>query len=715
MDFKSFTKPLGFPGICLTGLALIFALHTRGRIFRPEWGMYFLAWAVPAFGFWIWKRKNSLELNPSEYNTHAIALIFFMVLSFFSSFVLHKWFYFLNWRPEVFPLQSTMAVFVLGCIFVSCVLFYKPSLNLSPILMCLLILVQAWCFFCLYKETGGEAIYRDDHASFIFRLWEFGRTYPHTVDYIPYWNAGVVHYVSITSGIRALGLTLFPLWKFTNVFDVYTYVFGFVYIAVMPWIAVFSLRLLGTGWAGSLCAGFLGLGVSRHFFLWLFEYGTIGSLFSSFFILPVSAVLYRIVQHDEINFKTTVILIVCAFFLFQWPPGMMMCSLMAVSYLVCFQRWTVKKWFFLIGCGAAVLALDAKPIMTLLTRGREVIDYVNVPDNDPIKILQVFWDGLKYLFAHWQEGHPILIFLGLGGVFAVPKDLRKWYLPLLLGLAFLTGWGPYWKPNLQLGRTSITLFYVSIAPAAWLIDQVLKMKEQKTAMFRATLMVLLVLGGWNVSKLYANQGIEHYVTVAGEVKDLAGWIKSNIRSDERILFAGAAVHGFGGGHIAPLPILTNREMMACDYYHFPAGTIEYNYPPKLFRSSAEKMQEFLTLYHVGYVITFREGWKKRLREEMWQHFEEKANIADKTIFKVKQTSPSLFLEGEGEIKAGFNNLEIKLSLEFETVVIRYNWDDGLESPDAVELFPYDAGSGIRLIGIRPRGLRNFSIAFNESK
>lgn len=698
--------------VCLSGLSLIFALHTRGRIFRPEWGIYFLLWAIPAICFWIWKRKEPQEAV-SEVQRGALVLIFFMMLSFFSSHVLHKWFYFLNWRPQVFPFESTMVIFVLASLLLSSLLLLKPGLRLTPWLALLLAGVQLWCFFCLHQRTGGEAIYRDDHPSFIFRLWEFARTFPHTSNYVPYWNAGVIDYVAVTSGIGAIGLPLLPIWKFMNIFDIYTYAFAFIYIFVMPLMAVFSLWLLGTGWAGSLCAGFLALGVSRHFFLWLLEYGTIGALFSSFFILPVSVLLYRVVHFDEINWKTAGMFIISVFFLFQWPPGIMLCACLGISFIFNFQQWTFRKCLFLTACAMAVFILDAKPILTIFTRGLETVSYVNASEGAFISFWEEFRQGLTYLFAHLQEGHPLLVFLGLGGLMVVPRSLRKWYVPVLICLALLTGWGPFWKPHLQLGRMSIPFFFLLIAPAAFLADHVLKMGRKKTAVFRATVIVLLVLGGWNVSRIYANQGLEHYVVLPREVKELTAWIYSHTAPDERILFAGATVHGYGGGHIAALPILTGREMMACDYYHFPRGTVEYNYPPKAFRSSPEKMGEFLRLYRVGCVITFRKNYKKFFREEMKEFLEEKITIGDKTIFRVKEIPASMFLRGEGRLKADFNRIQINLSPDTAEAVIRYHWDDALKSRLPVELFPYDAGEGIRFIGIRPNGVRNFEIVYDD--
>ena len=64
---------------------------------------------------------------------------------------------------------------------------------------------QVACFHGLLSTTGGEALYRTDHPSFMFRLFEFTRTFPQLVNYNPYWNGGTEHFVGVTSGIAGPG------------------------------------------------------------------------------------------------------------------------------------------------------------------------------------------------------------------------------------------------------------------------------------------------------------------------------------------------------------------------------------------------------------------------------------------------------------------------------------------------------------------------------
>ena len=82
----------------------------------------------------------------------------------------------------------------------------------------------------------------------------------------------------------------------------------------------------------------------------------------------------------------------------------------------------------------------------------------------------------------------------------------------------------------------------------------------------------------------------------------------------------------------------------------------------------------------------------------------------KTLFKVRQTS-SLFLEGEGSLDATFNRIHVRLSQDFDQVVIRYNWTEGLKSSAPVEIFPFDMGDGVQFIGIRPKRVKDFELKF----
>jgi hypothetical protein len=78
------------------------------------------------------------------------------------------------------------------------------------------------------------------------------------------------------------------------------------------------------------------------------------------------------------------------------------------------------------------------------------------------------------------------------------------------------------------------------------------------------------------------------------------------------------------------------------------------------------------------------------------------------VFKVKRPS-SLFLKGSGTVTADFNKLSVELDDPQGECVIKYNWSEDLAAQPPAKLFPFDAGNGIKLIGIRPGGTTQVKI------
>lgn len=189
------------------------------------------------------------------------------------------------------------------------------------------------------------------------------------------------------------------------------------------------------------------------------------------------------------------------------------------------------------------------------------------------------------------------------------------------------------------------------------------------------------------------------------------WIRTDIPEDARVLFAGYTMHGYGGGHVAHLPAMTGREMMACDYYHFSPKEVEYDYPPAAWRNSPEQIFAFLHLYNVKAVSTLHASWGEHFRAHP-EWYEEVMPLGENRLmfFRVKSDS-SLFKLNKGQVQAHFNRLNVTLENEHEDAVIAYNWAKGLKAPPPAELFPHDAGNGVTLIGIRPQGLRSIPIRY----
>jgi len=596
-------------------------------------------------------------------------------------------------------------------------LLYRTK-RMPLIVLVVMIASQILSFYSLLKTTGGAPLYRDDHPSFMFRLWEFAKTFPMITVYNPYWNGGVVNFVGTTSGIGSVAMLLLPLWRLVPTASVYTFSIGLVYTIVVPVLAVVSMRITGAVRTAGYCAGILALGVSRHFFLWMLHYGTIGAVFSSCFILPVSACVFRVVRLGKREKWLAAALVVSTLFLLQWPPGAIMACAVAVSLLINLRHWSARKMAFLALCGLVVVVLWLRPFLTIALRGEALMDHVlETPGTDSSRLLSADFvrQGWAYSLAHLNEGHALLLFFGIGGLFAVPyRSIRQWHWPMLIFLALVTGWVGQLKPNLQLGRMAIPLFFSAIPPASIVTARLLSTRERRLAVVRSGLLSLLILSGLNVSRIYANRvPAGPYTILQPRTREFAEWFKSNTSEDARILFAGCCVHCYGRGHIAYLPCLAKREMMACDYYHFPPRTVEYNFPPRAFRESDSKLLEFFDLYNVTHVVTFHDDWKERFRgqSEKYEEIREFDDM-DISIFRIRRNS-TLFMRGKGTVRADFNNIRVNVENPNEDVVLKYNWSDSLRAPEPVDLYPWDAGDGIRLIGVCPNGKKEFTIRFKS--
>lgn len=704
-------------------LVLPAVLYSSGHFVRKGFVLSY-AWLLPVAlltGMLLRVRRARGEPVPRVGSAWPwVALSGGLALLVVSGLTKHRWFYFVNWHVDtLFPFKSTFVAFVFGTAVLTPFFIRRHR---RPWLMPGLILIgsQFVCFAALLHATGGQALYRTDHPSFMFRLWEFSRTFPQLVNYNPYWNAGTVGCVELTSGTLAPGLALWPLWRFMPVHSVYTVGVALLFIVLVPWIACLSVRAMGGDRTASCVGGILGLGVSQHFFLWMLHYGTIGASLSSAMALPVSALVFRVTCQGRRQKWVAVALVPACCFLLLWPPGAISGLAVGLACLLHCRRWTWRRFLFLAGCALAVAVLYGGCLAVLFREGNHVVSFVM--DSGGEGQATFAWltrdtlkSGLQRIVAHLQEGNPLLIVFGLAGICIVsPRVLRTWFAPIFLVLLLVTGWAEEWKPHSQLSRMSIPLLFVSIAPAALLLRRAIASHNPRLAMVRAGLIALLGVTGFNVAHTYANRGRTPYVVMSPEMHELVQWVRDDVPPGGRVMFAGCCVHAYGQGNVAYLPALTGHEMMADDYYGFPIGTIEYEYPPRPFRKDYGMMQAFLGSYNITHVLTYHDKWKAYFRDHP-DLFEEAFSVPSFHLtivgYRVKREARQL-LKGRGTLDATFNRIAVSLEDgQQEEVVLTYNWVGGLTSPDDVELFPHSPVEGIHLIGVRPKGRKSFTIRY----
>lgn len=715
--------PAGAAGLALAATLAINEHLRKGAMLLPAsirlWAVLLLVLVPAALAAGWWLRKPVSRTARLWAALPAALLMAGAVVFLFSGATLHPWTYFLGWLPHTGDgwavLRAGAPLFILLTAALTPFLL-KPVRRMDRVMWGVLIAAQIACLVMLLRTTGGAALYKDDHPSFLFRFWEYSRTFPQLLNYNPWWNGGAVNAYCHSSGTGALGLLLLPLWRLFAVHEVYTPGLGLAYIVIMPLVAALSLRIMGASRTAAAIAGLLALGVSRHFFLWVLHYGTACAPMVASFTLPIAACLYRVLWLDRREKWLGVVLVASAAMLLQWPPGGLMAMPILLSFLLAWRKWTWPKFRFLLACAGIVLALTFRHLLVILLKAGTVVDHVMDGGGglEGVGWVAGFFKGFHFLVAHLQEGHPVILFLGLAGLVALSaRGVRSWFGPALLAFALIVGWGEQLKPQLELGRMAIPMMFLAVGPAAVAAGRLLRGSEWRLAPARAALLALLFLGAWNVAKLYGNQGHAGYKIMPQAIPDFAARLREEVPQGGRVMFAGPTVHYFGRGHVAYLPVMAGREMMAVDYYHFPPTYVRYEYPPDGFNHSAEAVQKFVRLYNVTHVVTYHDRWKSFFRSQPEACEElEGFEAVRASVFRMRR-EPSIFVQGSGRVVADFSRLDVEVADPQAEAVIGYNWVEGLSVPEPVELFPWDAGGGVQLIGIRPNGTAEFAIRYRN--
>ena len=730
------------------GLALFFLINGRWLWFRHEFialGDFFrnsgdilprnclwrLLWLVPPAALaWFAARRDSrhphwsrAHFAPSDREAALPVLLAALALFLVSGATAHPWAYFMKWAPAgwlpfLHGLSNLDRVALIAVALTP--LMFRPR-RLDRWLAALLVIAQVLAVVALFETTRGLPLYRDDHPSFMFRLHEFAHTFPRRIDYNPCWNAGVVNWTSTSSGTTGPGLLFLPLWRWLPVHLIYTPLFAVLFIGMMPWLAAAAVRAVRASWSAAAVAGLLALCASRYVFLWLLHFGTIGSCFAISFYPLFAALTYRILVLRLDGWKTLLAWIVSAFFLVQWPPGAIMAAFLAPGALLTIRRW---RWPSIgrLAIAAAILALLLLPsVLLTFTHGKDLLDFVGkdaVGADSARAALPPFGEWRKFLFdtlgKRLVEANPLVVFFGVAGAFALPwKHLRRWFAPPLLLLFLLASWGPLVARRMQLERMALPAIQLAVVPTAIWIAAALRGGRPILAVARALVLSLLVMGVANTRQLYRAKGYAPFTAMPTQVSALADWARANVPPDARMMFLGKNVHSYGTGHIAYMPVLAGRDMMASDYYGFPPGMIDEKYPPKPYRrKGAEGIHHFARLHRVTHVVACREGYIEefRLREKpsLFRECRE-LNGESLFIFEVLDPAESMFYKGTGSVRATFNRIDVDGLEGQDEVVIRYNWDDRLRAPSPAEIFPVDIENGIRFIGIRPNGARRVAI------
>ena len=657
-----------------------------------------------------------------------------LVVCLFSSGAAHPWFFVAHWFARGHGFAKLTAFSVLFSLMTVALLALQlwrrlDARHFTRLLAILLVVLQATSLGALFFHTGCAPLYRDDHPSFLFRIREFVETYPAMAVFNPWWNAGVVNAVGASSGTGAIALPLFPLWKAFPVHLCYTPALGFLFIVVAPLLTLVGLRAVRARWSAALTGAILSLGVSRMAFVWGLHFGTVGAIFSMSSLPLFALLLYRAFILRRADAPTLVGLLLAAFLLAQWPPCLIPAAALLLGCLLNLGRFRTRVFLRLLLPLAALLLMLLPNIVGLLA-SRDLFRFVadtSVADaaSPPLPPVRDWLRALPSMLAlRLPEAHPVVSFLGLAGLFFLPhRRLRRMLLPAVFGLLLLAAWGPLAAPRLQLERMVLPALLLAAVPAALFAGRAFAPGSPRLIGARAVLLPLLLLGGLTVAWLYGGGGYAPYTALPPEIHSFANAVRHVVPPDGRLLFYGKTVHSFGGGHVAYLPVLTGREMMACDYYHFPPKMVEYDYPPRPWRKTAEGIADFMRLHgatHLATTIPHRAAFirKSGLFTEI-PFGRKKDDPYHISLFALKGATGGRIHSGDATLGAGvpevsFNRLRVYRGVDHESV-LRYAWNPNLTAGDDAELEPVEVAPGVTFIRVRFTGNDAAEIRYGRKK
>ena len=738
--------------LLLCALCIRQAAHSDGRIFVHGWfwrDLVLLAvWALgmaASFAVSRWTRRRwrggdsaTADLAhgrfcPSEWLRRAgLSASEWILLAALAVFALSAvaWipnYYFISWPIATgFSWASRKAVqawfILLSWAAVPLFTLWRPKRWLPALLAAGLVAAQILCCAALLWRTGFTAPYSDDHPSFLFRISEFLGSFPWRENYVPYWNAGVVNSVITSSGVAGYALLGLPFWLAMPPHEASPYGLLFTFVFFVPWMTYAGFRAAGLSKTGGLLGAIFALAQGPLFTLWMLRFGTVGASLAMAMLPSALAFLHAAAMRPRPSGRMLAGMVVSLFLMGQWPPMLMLAIPFGLLVLAHARRWLRSATWrpFLL---AAVLVIAALlPTLVGAFLGKEVIGHVlQNPSGEAPSLGAVRRECLTTLMSVCADTNPLMLFAGLAGMWVMPwRRMRRWVVATFVFLAVLFALGPVIVPNLQLNRMGVVASCLLALPAACNLRWALASRARFAPFLQATILALLFCSLQNVPRYYAGRTPDPYVGTRRIVDDLASWIRANVPEDGRILFAGSAVHAYGRGHIAYLPIMTGREMMACDYYGFPRGMVEMNYPPRAFRAQPDGCYAFARQHGVTHVISFRNSHIACYRSEP-EHFREVVTLVDRdeaanrdyVVFEVKD-SGGRFAEGRGKVHADFNRISVDFGAEPpEMSVIRYNWSDRLKVSAPAALEPYDAGNGVVFIGIRPNGMSRVDIRYES--
>lgn len=607
---------------------------------------------------------------------------------------------------------------------------------LSPLL---LFAVQVLIATSFLRELGGRMIWSDDHPSFLYRLAMLRDNFPNIPFYNVDWNGGYNAREFFPSGVLNVFLFTWPcVYWCPDIVDpqnswIYGLIVPYLYVFLTPWSVYFAARTLDCDREVAVVSGLLALGPALTFFEWMLKYGTLGFSLSTGLLPLAFAFSYRLALEERPpSWRDVGALLIVGSCCLVWSLSFLALLPVLILALIRFRRvfgepsirsgrrGKVLAFALLFAClnGPWIVTFfrESKVVTFLQLEtlpGSESRGFRAPPSDEALASSVPIMTHLEHSHEKFKELlikiNPLLLVFGVLGLGLLAGGERRYLLTFtILWLLILAALGEEFKPQLELRRLlTVASFFMTIPAAVGLVSLLRLFLDslRNAAFFRRSLglvSLVLLLGSLALSVVlvngvYLNRSSERYRPEQPIVDQLSAGIKQHGGAG-RTVFLGFILHDLGaqsyatqdGGHIAPLPYFTGKELYASQYYHAKWSAVD-PIPAEYRRRGSEGIEEFLDLINATAVVTFLPEWTKYCRSN--ERYREVFHLGRFRIFVRAGAASGYFVKGKGEIlprQAGSAGLA--LLPEAEEIVIKYRYLPRLKlkDPSLAEIRPIPA-------------------------
>jgi hypothetical protein len=581
-----------------------------------------------------------------------------------------------NYFAEAF---TRIDVLLIGAVSATCAIVLRRRLSL------LLLFTSQLAVAALFlRYADGRVIWSDDHPSFIYRLELLREHFPAIPFYNTDWNTGYLAREFFPTGVLNVFALVSPfllsgifgeLTTFQGAGE-YTTFLALLFVILVPLSVFVAARTWGESSESSTVAALLSLAPTLGYFEWLLKYGTIGFVLSAgLFPLIFSLAAKLIDPARESNWQEMMLLLFVATLGLAWTPAVLGLAPLAVAFVLDFRRLTRKQLSIFATFVGLFLILNGYWLWIFVQESKvaSFLATSSIPGAAETQDKHfVFKEILDHFRALLLKANPLLLVAGLAGVLYSRLSLKL----AVVWLFALAMFGDFFKPQLELKRMVIIALLLLSLPAGSIVSRLLVDARLGRRRIAAALALMLVMAApFRAASAYVNRSPERYVFAPAVVGELADAIRQ-FGGNGRTFFLGFILHDLGalnyasqdGGHIAPLALMSGKELYASHFYHSVWRAID-PIPAAYRERGVEGIEEFLDLVNATSVVTFRKEWASYCRKH--PRYKQVFRSGRFRIFQ-RSGASSFVLEGEASVRRIRRNM-IEVMPESEEVVIKYRY------------------------------------------